>query len=142
MDCEIGMNELVKRVYHWLFPHWTNHLKRELTDCETLLDLGCGKNSPVQHVSVPYSLGIELYMVRISRVHGPWQAPDEFVPGFVGSLLNGTEYRHSGEAMDVARWTHVHDICAALRMFINNNFVQVIYLTGSSHSFILISISL
>jgi hypothetical protein len=55
------MNELIKRVYHWLFPPWTDYLKRELSDCEMLLDLGCGKNSPVQYVPVSYSLGVELF---------------------------------------------------------------------------------
>lgn len=36
-------------------------LKSELTSCNSVLDLGCGYNSPIQHCNVPFSVGIELF---------------------------------------------------------------------------------
>ncbi len=52
---------LLTRIYYWIFLRWTNCLEKELSDCETLLDLGCGNNSLVQYTSVPYSVGIDLF---------------------------------------------------------------------------------
>jgi GT2 family glycosyltransferase len=42
-----------------IFPRWNTILKRELSGCETLLDLGCGWNSPVGSCGIPFSMGIE-----------------------------------------------------------------------------------
>jgi SAM-dependent methyltransferase len=36
-------------------------LRKELSGCEYVLDLGCGYNSPVQYLDVRYSLGVELF---------------------------------------------------------------------------------
>jgi hypothetical protein len=41
-----------------LFPGWIAHLKKELRGCESVLDLGCGGDSPMQKCSVKYSLGV------------------------------------------------------------------------------------
>lgn len=75
------MNKVIKRIYFRLFPRWTNHLKRELSGCKTLLDLGCGRNSPVQHISVFYSLGVERYEPYLEeskkkRIHTDYMLAD------------------------------------------------------------------
>jgi SAM-dependent methyltransferase len=44
-----------------LFPSWTKHLKRELQGCASVLDIGCGKDSPIQECPVPYSIGVDLF---------------------------------------------------------------------------------
>ncbi len=44
-----------------LFPGWIVHLKKELRGCESVLDMGCGSDSPMQKCSVKYSLGVELF---------------------------------------------------------------------------------
>jgi len=36
-------------------------LMKELSDCRTVLDLGCGYNSPVQFFNVSYSVGVEIF---------------------------------------------------------------------------------
>ena len=54
-------NKAIKPLYTKLFPSWIEHLKRELSDCNTVLDLGCGYNSPIQHCNVPFSVGVELF---------------------------------------------------------------------------------
>jgi SAM-dependent methyltransferase len=59
------MKNIINRIYHnrffgWLF-HTTIHcLKRELKDCESVLDLGCGPSSPLQYCkNIKYSVGVE-----------------------------------------------------------------------------------
>ena len=44
-----------------LFPSWTRHLKRELRGCTSVLDIGCGKDSPIQECEVSYSVGVDLF---------------------------------------------------------------------------------
>ena len=40
---------------------WIDYLKKELSDCDTILDLGCGYNSSIQYCNVPFSVGVELF---------------------------------------------------------------------------------
>ena len=42
-------------------PKLTPYLKKELKDCDTVLELGCGKNSPLRCCNVRYSVGVELF---------------------------------------------------------------------------------
>jgi hypothetical protein len=37
------------------------YLKRELSNCDAVLDLGCGCDSPIQHCDVAFSVGVELF---------------------------------------------------------------------------------
>ena len=55
-------NKAIRPLYNKIFPsYYTDCLRKELSDCNTALDLGCGKNSPVQHCNVPFSVGVELF---------------------------------------------------------------------------------
>lgn len=36
-------------------------LQRELKVCSSVLDLGCGPDSPIQHCGIPYSFGVDIY---------------------------------------------------------------------------------
>ncbi len=49
------------RVNHWLFPNWIERAKKEVQGCQSLLDLGCGYNSPVQEFGVPEKTGVEIF---------------------------------------------------------------------------------
>lgn len=53
--------ETLTPLYRKLFPNWTKELKRELSNCDTVLDLGCGCNSPLQYCNTPFSVGVELF---------------------------------------------------------------------------------
>ncbi len=61
------MRNLVKKLYHnrivsFLFPTVVYCLKRELSGCESVLDLGCGPSSPLQYCrDVKKSLGVEIF---------------------------------------------------------------------------------
>lgn len=51
-------NPLLQR----LFPTVIFLLKKELADCETVLDLGCGPSSPIQHAkNIKYSVGVDAH---------------------------------------------------------------------------------
>ena len=58
---------LVSLIYHnklfeTIFPTHVYVLKQELKDCESVLDLGCGPNSPLQYCSnVQHSVGVEAF---------------------------------------------------------------------------------
>lgn len=59
------MWKFFKHFYRKIFPCGFESLKRELlrelSDCNTVLDLGCGSNSPIQYCNVPFSVGVELF---------------------------------------------------------------------------------
>jgi len=57
----------IEKIYHIsffakLFHTVVNELQNELADSESVLDLGCGPNSPIQHVqNIKYSVGVEIF---------------------------------------------------------------------------------
>ena len=61
------MKKLIEKIYNnrlfsRIFPTTVYCLKKELKDCESVLDLGCGPSSPVQYAkSIKYSVGVEAY---------------------------------------------------------------------------------
>jgi SAM-dependent methyltransferase len=52
---------VLKLIYRKIFPHVTEYLKKELQGCKSVLDLGCGYNSPIQYCKIPFSVGVELF---------------------------------------------------------------------------------
>jgi len=48
-------------LYLRLFPNIFVLMKRELSGCESVLDLGCGPHSPLQVCNIPFSVGVELF---------------------------------------------------------------------------------
>lgn len=50
-------NNLISRLFHTL----VYCLKRELNDCHSVLDLGCGLDSPIKYCNVYYSVGVEAF---------------------------------------------------------------------------------
>ncbi len=42
-----------------LFFSYLNTMRKELADCRSCLDIGCGGGSPVRHLQFEYSLGVE-----------------------------------------------------------------------------------
>lgn len=62
------MKNLIKNLYHspllGRFFHTLNYcLQKELKDCESVLDLGCGPSSPIQYCkNIKYSIGVEVFL--------------------------------------------------------------------------------
>ena len=58
---------LVSSIYHnklleTIFPTLVYVLKQELKDCQSVLDLGCGPDSPLQYcTNVQHSVGVEAF---------------------------------------------------------------------------------
>ena len=52
---------LFKPFYRKVFPLEVNYFKEEILGCNTILDLGCGHNSPIQYCNVSFSVGVELF---------------------------------------------------------------------------------
>lgn len=61
------MKKIIYKIYHnrffaWLFPTTIFCLRKNLKDCESVLDLGCGPSSPLQYCeNVKYSVGVEAF---------------------------------------------------------------------------------
>ena len=61
---KLGLHELMRfcgPVYLRVFPDFRITLKRELSRCDAVLDLGCGHESPIWGLSIPLSVGVELF---------------------------------------------------------------------------------
>lgn len=52
---------IIKPMYKILFKNFKDYLIKELKNCESVLDLGCGYNSPIQYCKIPFSVGVELH---------------------------------------------------------------------------------
>lgn len=69
------MINLIKKLDYFLFKdlynQYTDILKREIlgSNCQTLLDVGCGSDSPVKHFSkmLQYSVGIDSFKLSIDK---------------------------------------------------------------------------
>jgi len=61
------MENLINKIYHtrffsWLFPTTVFCLRKNLRDCESVLDLGCGPSSPLQFCkNIKRSTGVEAF---------------------------------------------------------------------------------
>jgi 2-polyprenyl-3-methyl-5-hydroxy-6-metoxy-1,4-benzoquinol methylase len=61
------MNNIINNIYHNKLAESLLHtvvfeLKNELRDCKSVLDLGCGPDSPVQYCeNIKYKVGVETY---------------------------------------------------------------------------------
>jgi SAM-dependent methyltransferase len=67
-------NEIISRVLHTL----VYNLQKELEDCETVLDLGCGPDSPLQYCkNIRRSVGVEAFAPYLEKskkknIHGEY----------------------------------------------------------------------
>jgi SAM-dependent methyltransferase len=52
---------ILSPLYNQMFLDWTRYLRRELGKSDTVLDLGCGYNSPLQYCDIAFSVGVELF---------------------------------------------------------------------------------
>lgn len=53
---------LIKNIYKKLFRYYfLNHLNDWLSDCESVLDLGCGFNSPIKDCKVNFKVGVDIF---------------------------------------------------------------------------------
>jgi len=58
------IQENFKSVYRKIFYSWMEILKKELSGCSTILDLGCGHNSPIRYLTfnnVSFSVGVDIF---------------------------------------------------------------------------------
>ena len=92
-----------KPLYTKLFSSWIEDLKRELSDCNTVLDLGCGYNSPIQYCSVPFSVGVEKFESyfeesKSKKIHNQYIKADilkiEFKPKSFDAILCSEVIEH------------------------------------------------
>ncbi len=52
---------MLKDLYQKAFSSFIHYLSKELEGCSSVLDLGCGRDSPLKYCSVPFLVGVELF---------------------------------------------------------------------------------
>jgi len=102
-----------------LAPSWVEYLKRELADCQSVLDLGCGYSSPILHCRVGFSTGVDwdetcLEETRKKAIHNQYLKADirtmDFPPGSYDAVLclRTLEHLTKAEGLDLiermGRW--------------------------------------
>ena len=55
------LKQTFKSIYKKIFFDLTHYLKKELSNCDSVLDLGCGSNSSIQHCNIPFSVGVDIF---------------------------------------------------------------------------------
>jgi len=89
---------LIRKIYRFFFPSWTNYVQKELAGCETVLDLGCGRgsNSPLEGMALTYTLGVDIFEpyleeCRQKKIHSDYIRADirgiEFKDGSFDAVL-------------------------------------------------------
>lgn len=70
---KLGIHSAVncaRPLYRKLFPDWTQKLGKELAYCDTVLDLGCGYNSPLHQCKGSFSVGVESFLPYLEESRG------------------------------------------------------------------------
>jgi cyclopropane fatty-acyl-phospholipid synthase-like methyltransferase len=58
----------VKKYYLKIFPNFTKELEKQMKGCHSVLDIGCGSNSPIKYIkNRPYCVGVDGFKPSISR---------------------------------------------------------------------------
>jgi len=61
------IDSLIQSIYGCFYNRTINLIRKELAGCDSILDLGCGYNSPIQYLNVKYSLGVDMYEPYITE---------------------------------------------------------------------------
>ncbi|MFI5260385.1 MAG: glycosyltransferase [Candidatus Paceibacteria bacterium] len=80
--------QLIEPIYNWMTPGWITLLQKETRGFESILDLGCGYNSPVQHLTIPRKVGVEAFPEyleesRKKAIHSEYIAEDILTVAFL-----------------------------------------------------------
>lgn len=146
---------LVSSIYHnklfeTIFPTHVYVLKKELKDCQSVLDLGCGPDSPLQYcTNIKYSVGVEAFQQYLdvsqkNKIH------TEYINKNIGNLefeensfdavilMEVIEHMEETEGLDVLKkiekWAKIKVIISTPNGFfpqkiVDNNPMQV-HLSG------------
>lgn len=56
-----------KEIYHKVFKPWYSIVEKEIEECETILDVGCGSDSPLRYFRRRKSTGIDIDKTSITK---------------------------------------------------------------------------
>jgi len=62
------LKKQLKKFYYNIFKNYEKELEILTRDCKSLLDVGCGNNSPIKHFSHKlYTVGVDAYLPSIEK---------------------------------------------------------------------------
>ncbi len=76
------MKDFIKKIYKLIFDDYQTELEKAVADCETLLDVGCGSNSPIRAFSAKlYCVGVDAFAPSIEKskalnIHNEYKQTD------------------------------------------------------------------
>lgn len=79
---------LLGKIYHNILfcPSTSYYLKKELQNCDVILDLGCGNNSVLRYIpKKKYSIGIEVFLKSIKESRSK-QIHDEYIQNDIRAI--------------------------------------------------------
>ena len=83
------LRKILKPFYKNFSPCLAEYLRKELSNCNTVLDLGCGRDSLIQYCNIPFSVGVEKFEPHLEEskkkgIHNQYKRADileiEFKP--------------------------------------------------------------
>jgi len=98
---------MLKKIYKIIFPNWLELLKKESKKCESVLDMACGYNSPIQYIDISYKVGVEKFTDYLKQskqkgIHNKYIQGDilslEFTPNSYDLVLCSEVIEHLDKA--------------------------------------------
>jgi len=125
------MRSKIVDIYTAIFPHYSVFLRKELADCRSILDLGCGVGSPAEPFSLgAYSVGVELYLPSLLKckkagfyadlVHGD-VTKVQFKPKFFGCVICSDLIEHLTKGEGLALIKKMEEIAVEKVLIITPN---------------------
>jgi len=105
---------MARKIREKIAPSMTKYLEKELLNCEFVIDLGCGNNSTLQFLNLPYSVGVDIYRPALleskeKRIHTEYILGDitkiEFKEKCVDAIVMTAVLEHlpKGEGLKLIR---------------------------------------
>ena len=71
MNKKENVKNLIRTIRGRIIPPLSDYLRKELRNCTSILDLGCGSNSPISQVpGITYSIGVDIYKPALDESKG------------------------------------------------------------------------
>lgn len=71
----------LKKAYHKVFIQWNQIVEKELKECESILDVGCGANSQIQFFKIKrYAIGIDIDRKSLEKARDK-KTHDKYIHG-------------------------------------------------------------
>lgn len=79
------VKKVLRKIREKITPPLAKYLEKELIGCESVLDLGCGNDSPLNFLNLPYSIGVDIYLPALLESKEK-EIHDEYILGDITKI--------------------------------------------------------